>query len=274
LIRSDEPETLSRLLEQIYRDSGYDFRHYKQGTVTRRLGRRLQATGTTNYDDYLRFIADHPQEYERISQSLTITVSSFFRSQYAFGQLARLVFPALLPRSSPIPQRLRLWSVACARGEEPYSIAMALSDYLGSRTDYHDIKIYATDINRQSLEQARTGVFSATDIESVPQPARKHFSHNNSGYVINDNVQRMVTFDYFDLTSNIQAPFGAMDGIFCCNILIYLHRQLQTKLLGALCESLLPGGYLMLGDVESPTENVRSRLKCLDAKAKIYQKKG
>ena len=273
LAKDVEHRTLSRLLEKIYRDSGYDFRQYKRGTVTRRLNRRLQATGTMYYDDYIRFLDSNPQEYENISQTLTTNVSSFFRSRPAFEQLNNLVFPTLFAQAAS-SRRLRFWSTACARGEEPYSIAMALTDYAGDELDGLDVKIHATDINRRILNQARAAVFSGKEIESVPEHKRRHLITCEGNYIIKDYIRALVSFDYCDLTTIAGMPFGEMDCIFCCNVLIYLHRQLQASLLAALCNNLVPGGYLVLGDVETPTENVRSQLKCLDTKAKIYQKKG
>ena len=152
---------LGLLLEKVYRDRGHDFRGYKSGTVVRRLERRLQVTGIENYLDYMQFLDVHPEEYERLISSLTIAVRGFFRSKYSFQQLARLVLPELLSHQmNQDRRRLRFWSAACARGEEPYSIAILLAEFLGDRLGDLDIQIYATDINQQLLKEAEAGVYS------------------------------------------------------------------------------------------------------------------
>ncbi|MBA7685457.1 Chemotaxis protein methyltransferase [subsurface metagenome] len=134
----------------MYRDTGYDFREYKRGTVTRRLERRLHATGAKTYLGYMEFLDAHPEEYQRLANDLIIKVSGFFRSPYTFQQVARLVLPELtLFKRNRGERKLRLWSTACARGEEPYSIAILLAGFLGNQRQDFDISIYATDISRQ-----------------------------------------------------------------------------------------------------------------------------
>jgi len=265
---------LGLLLEKVYRDGGYDFRDYKSGTVVRRLKRRLQATGTENYLDYMQFLDAHPEEYERLISSLTIAVSAFFRSKYSFQQLARLVLPKLLSHQiNQERRRLRFWSAACARGEEPYSIAILLAEFLGKRLGDFDIQIYATDINQQLLKEAEAGVYPFGKPENLPEGTlEKYFIRSDQSYLVSASIREMVYFSYFDLTSTTKPPFRELDCIFCCNVLIYLQRQLQERLLGMLYEALATPGYLILGEVETPTDNLRERLKCLDGKARIYQK--
>ncbi len=271
-----DTKALDLLLDKVYRDGGYDFRDYKHGTVQRRLERRLQATEAKTYLDYMQFLDTHPEEYERLAHSLTIAVSSFFRSRYTFKQVAGLVLPELV--SHKINQgkhSLRFWSAACARGEEPYSIAIMLAEFLGDRLGDFDIRIYATDINRQVLKEARAGVYSPEEIENLPHGnLENYFTYSDRGYVARAYLREMACFSFFDLTSAIKPPFRELDCIFCCNVLIYLQKQLQKRLLGMLYESLATPGYLILGEVETPTDNLREKMKCLDGKAKIYKKNG
>ena len=108
---------LDSLMEKVYWDGGYDFRDYKRGTLTRRLARRLHATGTATYLEYMHFLDTHPEEYHKLADDLTIRVSGFFRSQYCFQQLARLVLPELLACQEVGGKRkIRFWSAGCARG--------------------------------------------------------------------------------------------------------------------------------------------------------------
>ncbi len=262
---------LDLLLEKVYRNAGYDFRDYKRGTVTRRLERRLHATGAKTYRDYMQFLDAHSEEYQRLADDLSIKVSGFLRSPYAFEQVASLVLPELISRK----RELRFWSTACARGEEPYSIAILLAEFLGNQRQDFDISIHATDISRQTLQEAQAGVYSPKDIEGLTPTLREnYFTPHNKGYVVKADIRQMVNFSYFDLTSTIRQPFGDMDCIFCCNVLIYLQSQLQERVLNMLYDSLATPGYLILGEAETPTSSLNDKLECLDTKAKIYKKNG
>jgi len=271
-----DPGTLNLLLEKVYRDGGYDFREYKNGTVLRRLERRLRATGAASYAEYTRLLDTCPEEYERLVGSLTITVSSFFRSRYSFRQLTGLVLPELLSHKKIRGERsLRFWSAACARGEEPYSIAITLDSFLKSRPGEFDIQIYATDINRPALEEAGAGAYSSRELENLDDGTlAEYFTPCQHGHKVSDNIRNAVRFTRFDLAANTEPPFRKIDCIFCCNVLIYLQKTLQERVFAMLYEALADPGYLILGEVETPTDSVRGKLYCLDSKAKIYKKNG
>ena len=273
-VAANAATALDTLLEKVYRDSGYDFREYKRGTVMRRLERRLRATGARTYLDYMNIIDTCPEEYQKIADDLTIKTSDFFRSPYTFQQIARLVLPELMSSKTERGERgLRVWSTACARGEEPYSIAISLTEFLKHQQPGFDISIYATDISRQALKEAEAGRYSPKEIEGVSAPLlESYFTHNNEGYVVNSNIRQMVKFSHFDLTSTIRQPYVDVDCIFCCNVLIYLQEQLQHRVLSMLYDALATPGYLVLGEVETPANSLRRRLECLDIKAKIYKK--
>jgi len=276
MVAENEATALDLLLERVYRDTGYDFREYKRGTVTRRLERRLYATRTKTYLDYIEFLDVHPEEYHKLADDLTIKVSGFFRSPYTLEQVAGLVLPELVAYKTKQGEReLKLWSTACTRGEEPYSIAILLAEFLGDRRQDFDISIYATDISRQALQEAQAGVYSLKDVEGLtPTVLESYFTRYDKGYVVSSNIKQMVSFSYFDLTSPTRQPFVNLDCIFCCNVLIYLQSQLQERVLSMLYDSLATPGYLILGEVETLTSNLNKKLECLDNKAKIYKKNG
>ena len=276
IIVESEAITLDAILEKVYQGSGYDFRDYKRGTVTRRLERRLHAVGAETYLEYMKFLDAHPEEYDRLADELTIKVSGFFRSPYTFLQVSNLVLPELVSYKINRGQRnLRFWSTACACGEEPYSIAMLLADFLEHRPEDFNVSIYATDISRGALHEAQAGQYSPKKVEGLsPAILEGYFICQGEHYVVNSNLRQMVDFSYFDLASVKSPPFGSLDCIFCCNVLIYLQRQLQERVLDMLYDSLASPGYLVLGEVETPVDNVRGRLQCLDNKARIYKKSG
>jgi len=275
-VTEHEEALLDILLEKVYRDGGYDFRDYKRGTVVRRLERRLYATGVGTYLDYMQFLDAHPEEYQKFAEYLTIKESSFFRSPYTFQQVAALVLPELVSYKKVQRERsLRFWSTACARGEEPYSIAILLAEFLGRQRSEFDISIYATDISRQALEEVKAGIYSPRDVEGLSSTVlESYFTPYGEDYEVKADIKRMVNFSSFDLTQIIHQSLLGLDCIFCCNVLIYFQRQLQEKVLDMLYDSLAIPGYLVLGEVETLTGNLREKLECLDAKAKIYKKSG
>jgi chemotaxis methyl-accepting protein methylase len=276
MIIENDDEALDLLLEKVYLEGGYDFRDYKRRTVSHRLERRLQVAGTRTYLDYMQFLDTHPGEYRLLAEDLTIKTSGFFRSQYAFQQAATLVLPELVNhKREQDKHRLSIWSTACARGEEPYSIAILLNEFLGNHLSDFDILVYATDVSQQALEEAQAGIYSEKDIEGLTPPLLdKYFSYRNEAYRIRNGIRRMLRFSHFDLTSRARLPFSDIDCIFCRNVLIYLQQKLQERVLSTLYNSLSTPGYLILGEAETPSDNLRAKLECLDIKARIYKKSG
>ncbi len=273
-VTEHQEAVLDVLLEKVYRDSGYDFRGYRRGTVTRRLERRMLATGVKTYIDYMCFLDSHPEEYDRFADYLTIKISSFFRSPYTFKQVAALVIPQLLQSKKKQGDHcLKFWSAGCAHGEEPYSMAIMLADFLGEDRHNYDITIYASDIGSLDLNKLRSGIYSASDVEGLPRSLLDmYFLPEGDDYEVREDIRQMVRFFHFDLTSMLGQPLPGMDCIFCCNVLIYFQRQLQERVLDRLYNSLAVPGYLVLGEVETPTTALLEKLECLDGKAKIYKK--
>ncbi len=267
---------LDLLLEKVYREGGYDFRDYRHGTVIRRLEKRLHATETRTYRDYIQFLDTRPEEYEKFAECLTIKVSGFFRNSYASQQVARMVLPELVSeKRRRQDQSLRVWSTACAQGQEPYSIAILIAEFLGHQQQGFNVSIYATDISRQALKEAKTGIYSPKDVEGLSDTILKnYFNHTDGRYEVRADIKQMIQFSYFDLTSNAWPPFMSLDLIFCCNVLIYLQKQLQKRVLEMLYNSLHSQGYLILGEAETLPNSLHKKLGYLDRKAKIYKKVG
>lgn len=273
-VTEHQEAVLDVLLEKVYRGSGYDFREYRRGTVARRLERRMLATGIRTYFDYMHFLDSHPEEYERFADYLTIKVSRFFRSTYTFQQMTALVLPELLlGKKRRGEYGLNFWSAGCAHGEEPHSMAIMLADFLGGARFRYDIAVYASDVSYLDLDGLRSGVYPASDVEDLPHSILdKYFVFDGRNYEVRADIRQMVRFFNFDLTSRDGPPLPGMDCIFCCNVLIYFERQLQERVLEKLYRSLAVPGYLVLGEVETPTTALLTKLECLDSKAKIYKK--
>jgi chemotaxis methyl-accepting protein methylase len=265
---------LDLLLEKVYREGGYDFRDYRPGSVIRRLEKRLHAAGTKTYREYIQFLDTHPEEYEKFAEWITIKVSGFFRNSYCFQQVARLVLPDLVSeKRKRRDQSLRVWSTACARGEEPHSIAILIAEFFGHQRQGFNVSIYATDISRQALKEAKAGIYSPKDVEGLSGAILENYFNPTDGrYEVMADIKQMVHFSYFDLTSMARPPLMNLDLIFCCNVLIYLQKQLQKRVLEMLYHSLHSQGYLILGEAETLPNSLDKKLGCLDRKAKIYKK--
>ncbi|MDD4859120.1 MAG: protein-glutamate O-methyltransferase CheR [Dehalococcoidales bacterium] len=273
-IAEQNSEALDFLLGKVYRESGYDFRYYKRGTIMRRLARRFYATGASNYQDYSRLLDAFPAEYHNLAEDLTIKVSGFFRNPYTFQKVKEIVLPELLAgKQARGEKHIRFWSAACARGEEPYSLTILLSEFLDAQWKDFEVTVFATDVSRSALEQAKNGLYRAAELELLPANLReKYFVTRGLSYEVQAHIRQNVRFGHYDLNSTAETPFDNIDLIFCCNVLIYLQKLLQEKIFEMLHVALADGGYLVLGDAESPTPNMSGRLECLDAKAKIYRK--
>jgi len=259
---------MQNLLEKIYQDRGFDFREYRESTLTRRLGRRLRARGAETYAHYACILDKDPGEYDKLFNDLTINVTGFFRDQAAFKALEESVIPALVRKRA---RDIRIWSAGCASGEEPYSIAMLLMEMLGSEISSRDITILGTDIDIQVLKRAREGVFTPKEVQGIlPALLDKYFVSGNKGFHVKPALGRIITFEEHNLVSDF--PYREMDLVVCRNVLIYFLPQLQTQVLERFHAGLGKGGFLLLGKAEVPVGKARELFRCVDKKAKLYRK--
>ncbi len=273
-VDSKSSTELDLLLEKVYREAGFDFRNHRHSMLARRLERRLLSLDLKDLSEYIQYLDSHQEEYNRFVEHNTIKVSGFCRCPRTFDQMAKLVLPEMVAEKRSRGERsLKFWSAACARGEEAYSIAIMLDTSLGESKSEFDVHVCGSDISRKSLSAAREGIYFAEDIAKFPEQQREqYFTRHGPGFLINPGITEMMDFAYYDLTSSAPPPIKNPDCIFCCNVLIYWQRELQAEVLGRLCEALAVPGYLVLGEVETPTPNIAGRLVCLDSRAKIYKK--
>ena len=238
------------------------------------MERRLLSLNLKGLPEYIQYLDRHPEEYNKFVEHNTIKVSGFCRCPRTFEQMAKLVLPEMVAHKRSRGERsLQFWSAACARGEEAYSITIMLDMSLGGSKSEFDVRVCGSDVSRRSLSAAREGIYFAEDIQKFPAELRsRYFTQCGQGYLIDPDIQKMTDFACYDLTSCAPPPIKNPDCIFCCNVLIYWQRELQAEVLGRLCEALAVPGYLVLGEVETPTPNVVGRLDCIDSKAKIYKK--
>ncbi len=278
-------EELQRLLEKVYRERGFDFREYKESTLTRRLARRLHARGAKTYADYARILDQDPAEYDKLFNDLTINVTSFFRDDVAFKALEEVVLPVFTGRGA---KNIRIWSAGCATGEEPYSIGVLLLEILGPEINLWDVtpsttlrlgsgqgsghRILATDIDAKTLDRAREGVFGPKEVEGIrPAWLKRYFVAEDQAFRVQPALRQLVTFEEHNLVSD--PPYHDLDLVVCRNVLIYFAPALQTRVLKGFHEGLKAGGFLLLGKAEVPMGETRGLFQCVDSKAKLYLKR-
>lgn len=260
---------LQCLLKKIYGERGFDFREYKEGTLTRRLGRRLRAQGVETYADYARVLDHDPAEYDKLFNDLTINVTGFFRDNVAFRALEEVVLPALTSRGV---KPLRIWSAGCATGEEPYSIAMLMLERLDGDIHRWNVTILATDIDTKALDRAREGAFAPKAVEGIrPAWRDRYFFPENHGFRVQPALRQLVTFETHNLVGD--PPYHDLDLVVCRNVLIYFTSVLQRRVLKGFTRGLKADGFLLLGKPEAPVGETMTLFQCVDRKAKLYRKK-
>ena len=260
------------LREQVLRAGGIDIGLYKDRCVLRRLGARLRAAGVPDLAAYCRHLDGDPGELHRLVEALTVNVSAFFRNPATFRALAREVFPLLVTEKRAEGLRaIRLWSAGCATGEEPYSLAIALSEYLGPALPEFSVMALATDVDTASLAVARAGRYPARSLARLPRSiVARHFERTREGYRIGKSIRHMVHFREHNLLDPF--PFTRIDVAVFRNVLIYMARPLQSQLLETFFEVLNPGGFLVLGKVEGLAGPARDRFQVVNLAERIYRR--
>jgi two-component system CheB/CheR fusion protein len=242
----DNFRTISALLRLTY---GVDFSAYKESTVNRRLSRRMIINQMDEMDNYVKLLRTDKAEMDALFFDLLIGVTSFFREPEAFDLLTKEVFPIVLDDKTR-KFTVRIWVPGCSTGEEVYSIAICLREYLEKTGSNVNVQIFGTDVSDKNIEKARAGLYPETIADDVSEERLKHFfSRSNNHYQINKSIRDMCIFAKQDLTRD--PPFSNLDIISCRNVLIYFKPQIQKKIIPLFHYALKPGGFLLLGKSES-----------------------
>ena len=251
--------------------SGHDFSLYKQQTITRRMQRRMAVQQIERLQDYLRYLQQTPDELDALFRDLLIGVTSFFRDPPVFEALEKTILPHLVAGKVP-GETIRAWIAGCSTGEEAYSLAMLLQESLDEQKQSQRLQIFATDIDSQAIERARSGIYPANiAVDVSAQRLERYFDQRPDGsYRIHKNIRDMLVFSEHDLTRD--PPFSHMDLISCRNVLIYMGVELHRKLIPLFHYALNPGGTLLLGTSESIGDFV-NLFAVQDRKSKVFQRK-
>jgi chemotaxis protein methyltransferase CheR len=226
---------------------GFDLTMYKDRCVKRRIATRVRARGFSEPRPYLALLERDEAELDALLAALTIHVTQFFRNPSTFALLEQQILPSLLRRVQTEGRRkLRLWSVGCASGEEPYSLALLMRELASPEVK---VDILGTDISLAILESARDGLYDLQRLAEVPADLReRYFLPEGRGYRLSESIRRMVRFEQHDM---LTAPaYPRADLIICRNALIYFSREEQENILQRFAEALPVGGILVLGKAE------------------------
>jgi len=257
---------------KISRGAGLALRAYKDKCIRRRIAVRMRACGVHSYTDYHALLDRTPEEYERLRDALTINVTRFFRNPETWTLLRRSLLPALCEGpSGPL-----VWSAGCSSGEEPYTLALLLADHLdeiGRPERLEQVDVDATDVDRASLERARAARYPREALSEMPgELLRRHFEAVGlDRYAVAERIRRRVRVRAHDLTVE-PPPRRGYDLILCRNVLIYFDRPMQERLFTGFADALAPGGFLVLGKVETLLGEARERLTLLDPRERVYRR--
>lgn len=264
--------TLKKIFVLLRAQTGHDFSNYKPSTIQRRIERRMAVHEIESMADYVTYLQRKPVEVEALFRDLLIGVTNFFRDPEAFAVLEAHVIPRLFA-SEPADAPLRVWTTACSTGEEAYSIAMLLQEHMETHKINRKVQIFATDMDSRAVATARAGLYPSSIAGDMTSARLAHFftaEGDGSTYRIQKSVRDMVIFSEHDLIKD--PPFSRLDLISCRNLLIYLDKEQQQKLIIHFHYALRQGGTLFLGASENVGE-LGDMFAPLDAKSKLFQRK-
>lgn len=261
-------ETFYRLIRE---KTGYRFNHYKQNVVGRRIRRRMYLRGVHSVRDYIELVKEKDAEAALLASDLMIGVTSFFRDRLAWKALGIGAIRKLTAEENDTP--VRVWTPACATGEEAYSIAMALCHAFELAGRKREIQVFATDVNDRALEKARDGTYPGSIVADVPSDYMgKYFTCSEDGLsvTVNKEIRELVVFAKQDVLTD--PPFSRLDMVLCRNFLIYLEPEAQQKCITIFHYALKDGGFLFLGNAESVGRNNKLFKSVSHQKCRIYEK--
>lgn len=268
-VEVDSEQGLDPLLEYLHRSRGFDFSGYKRAGLVRRLRKRMAQVGIEDFEVYRDHLEIHPEEFTQLFNTFLINVTGFFRDPEAWGTLVETVLPRILDGKRG-HEPIRVWSAGCSSGEEAYTLVMVLAEAMGWERFKAQVKIYATDVDDEALQQARAATYTAQDLESVPEELReRYFDVSADRFVFKSELRRCVVFGRNDLSRD--APISHLDLLVCRNVLMYFHAEARTHILARFHFGLEDAGFLFLGRAEMLLTR-SSLFRPVVMKARIFSK--
>jgi len=269
---SQPDREFEELTRKISRDRGFACASYKEKCLRRRIAVRMRARGVHSYSDYARVLDSDMAEYDRLLDALTINVTKLFRNWSVYEAIAEHVVPPLWNAND---DPIRVWSAGCSSGEEPYSLAILFHRYAALRGQLSRIgrvDVLGCDIDRASLLAAERGQYGEAAFDETPSELRERYFSAKPPFSVAPAVRATVRFRRCDLLDEFPVVAGGCDLITCRNVLIYFDRDTQERLLGRFYDALAPGGFLVLGKVETLLGPVRSLFAAIDARERIFRR--
>jgi two-component system CheB/CheR fusion protein len=246
--RPEEDAGLQSLLEYLKHNRGFDFTGYKRSSLGRRIRKRMQEVGIRSYEEYQDHLEVAPDEFTELFDTILINVTGFYRDKAAWTYVAEDVVPQIL-EDVPAPEPIRVWSAACATGEEAYTLAMILAEALGEDDFRQRVKIYATDVDEDALMRARQAAYPRDSLKPLPTgQAAKYFERSSNGYTFRSDLRRSVIFGRNNLVQD--APISRIDLLVSRNALMYFTPEAQARILRHFNFALKDTGFLFLGKSE------------------------
>jgi len=268
-ILAGEQSQLSKVISILRETKNVDFSCYKENTIIRRLEKRISINRFEKIEDYIRFLLNNSKEINILFNELLIGVTRFFRDESAFTSLKSLVISKII-ESASANKEIRVWVAACSTGEEAYSLAILFKECMAEYNMNREIKIFATDLDKNSLEFASAGFYPDNIVSDVsPERLAKYFNKKEGGYQINENIRSMIVFARQNIIND--PPFSKLDLVSCRNFLIYVNPVTQQKIFSLFSMALNDNAHLFLGSSES-LGNMSPGFKAIDTKSKIFQK--
>lgn len=230
---------------------------YDEDFLIKSLNKRLIATGNDSYINYFDYLKEHKDESGKLLDSMLIGFSEFFRNPLTFAVLEQNILPSVIEKKMARKENdIRIWSAACAAGQEAYSLAIVLEELMENLNKNLTCRIFATDINEAELSDAQKGIYQMSSINKVSyKRIQKYFTPKDDHYIIDPKLRKYINFSAFNLLSQHgesppESIYGDFDVIFCSNVLFYYKPEVQIRILERLSNNLIPGGYLITGEVE------------------------
>jgi two-component system CheB/CheR fusion protein len=268
--KKKEPDAYRRILSFLANRTRHDFSQYKNGTLSRRIARRMVVTRCDDVSEYLRVLNRDENEIRALFQDLLIGVTNFFRDPEAFAYLKENVLPDLISQK-PESDTLRVWVPGCATGEEAYSVAMVLVECMEENDAFLDLQIFGTDIDAQAIEKARQGKYLQNIASDLGlDRLKRFFSKEGNRYLVKREIREQVVFAEQNILRD--PPFSELDLLVCRNLLIYLKTEAQDRLVPLFHYTLKKDGILFLGTSET-IGRFSEMFETVSKKHSVYRKK-
>jgi len=256
----------------------FNIEYLRSSLINRKLNRRLHELNLKSSDEYYEYLLNTEDELDQLINSLLINYSKFFREPLLYEYLDNIVLPAILKQKNGRGKSLRIWSAGCSSGEEPYSLAILINEFIQKNDADLELNLFATDIDKEALKKAAKGVYSSESVESVKYGLlQKYFRKDEELFYLSGDIKNMVSFSEFDVLdkkgfSPPQSIFGDFDIVICSNLLIYYNHSTQEIICNKLLSSIHGSGYLILGKVEHLPKNIVQNFKTETKYLHLYKR--